>query len=150
MPRITEEDKKQIGCGNVAAAGVPEQLLQVFPNPVLFWQETKPVELYEQMLQDFDIRAVFDASPGSGALAEAALRLGISYVGVTTSSTHAKWLGNVTDRVAMSHLATPGRPLYNQQLAKDVNSHFGDMLAGLQESADMEDVDVHELLPDSS
>ena len=146
MPRITEEDKRLIVGGS--ASGVPDQLLQAFPNPVLYWQEAKPVDLLEQLLTDFDMRAVFDISPGSGALAEAALRLGISYVGVTTTSTHAKWLGNVIDRVAMGHLAMPGRPLYNKEVASDVNTYFGDMLAGLQESADMEDVDVDSLMPE--
>ena len=147
MPRISEEDKKKILGGN--AASVPEPLLQAMPAPVLFWQESKPVELLEQILVDFDIRAVFDVSPGSGALAEAALRLGICYVGVTTDTSHARWLGNVLDRVAMTHVATVGRPLYNKEMAVDVNSHFGDVLAGMQESADMEDVDVGDLMPDS-
>ena len=49
------------------------------------------MELVEQLLTDVDVRGVFDISPGSSALAEAALRLGISYVSVTTKSTHAKW-----------------------------------------------------------
>jgi len=148
MPRISEDDKTSVF--GRRAPSVPDQMLQAFPNPVLYWQESKPVELFEQILTDFEIRAIFDVSPGSGALAEAALRLGICYVGVTTNSTHTRWLGNVLDRVAMSHLGTPGRPIYSKELASDVNSYFGDMLAGLKESADMEDVDVGELLPDSA
>ena len=150
MPRITEEDKKIIFDGSQNHAhGVPDPLLRAFPNPVLFWQESKPVELFEQLLLDFDIRGVFDVSPGSGCLAEAALRLGICYVGVTTKATHAKWLGNVMDRVAMSHVVTPGRPCYSKDLAADVQTHFGAMLAGLKESEDMEDVDLAELMTDS-
>ena len=107
------------------------------------------MELFEQILQDFDIRCVFDVSPGSGALAEAALRQGICYVGVTTDTTHTRWLGNVLDRVAMTHVATPGRPIYNKEMAVDVNSHFGDVMAAFQENAEMDDVDVGELMPDS-
>ena len=117
---------------------------------MLLWQEAKPVEFYEQLLTDFDIHGVFDVSPGSGACAEAAMRLGICYVGVTTKAAHAKWLGNVLDRVAMSHAATPGRPCYLKELAGDVQTYFGDMLAGLQESEEMEDVDLEELLPESA
>ena len=75
--------------------------------------------------------------------------MGICYVGVTTNTAHTKWLGNVLDRVAMSHVTTPGRPIYNKELANSVMTYFGDMLAGLQESADMEDVDVGEIMPDS-
>ena len=117
---------------------------------MLFWQESKPVEYYEQMFTDFDIHGVFDVSPGAGAAAEAALRLGICYVGVTTKTAHAKWLGNVLDRVAMSHGVTLGRPCYLKDLAADLQTHFGDMLAGLQESAEMDDVNLAELLPDGA
>ena len=138
FPKITKQ---------ILSTAKPEQLLQLFPNPVLFWQERKPVDLFEQLLIDFDIRACFDVSPGSGALAEAALRLGICYVGVTTKAMHAKWLGNVVDRVAMSHMATPGRPCYQKDLAFDVQNYFSDMLAGLEESNDGEDVDVADLMP---
>ena len=105
------------------------------------------MELLEQLLTDFDIRSIFDVSPGSGALAEAALRLGICYVGVTTNRTHARWLGNVIDRVAMSHLGTLGMPIYDKELASDVNAHSGDLIVGLQESADMDDVDIAGLFP---
>ena len=35
-----------------------------------------------------------------------------------------------------------------KDLAGDLQQHFGDMLAGLQESAEMEDVDLAELMPD--
>ena len=126
MPRITEEYTHLILEGS--AAGVPDQLLQACTNPVLYWQESKPVALMEQLLTDFGVCGVFHISPGPAALAEAALRVGISYVGVTAKSTHAKWLGNVIDRVAMSHLATPGRPMHNKELATDVNAYFGDML----------------------
>ena len=148
MPRITEGDNKHIFDSPACVAhGVPDALLQAFPNPVLLWQEAKPVELYEQIFTDFDIHGVFDVSPGSGACAEAALRLGICYVGVTTKTAHSRWLGNVMDRVAMSHAVTPGRPCYMKDIAGDLQTHFGDVLAGLQESADMEDVDLEDLLP---
>ena len=75
MPRITEEDKRLMVEGSVA--GVPDQLLQTFPKPVLYWQERTPVELMEQLLTGFDVRGVFVISPGSAALVEVALRLGI-------------------------------------------------------------------------
>ena len=53
------------------------------------------------------------------------------------------------DRVAMSHVVTPGRPCYFKDLAADVQTHFGAMLAGLKESEGMEDVDLAELMTDS-
>ena len=48
----------------------------------------------------------------------------------------------------MSHVVTPGRPCYFKDLAADVQTHFGAMLAGLKESGDMDDVDLAELMPD--
>ena len=52
------------------------------------------------------------------------------------------------DRVAMSHVVTPGRPCYFKDLAADVQTHFGAMLAGLKESEDMEDVPLAEIMTD--
>ena len=82
-------------------------------------------------------------------MTEAALRLGLCYVGVTTKASHTKWLGNVLDRITMNHIATPGRPCYSKELASLAQSHFGERLAGMEESANMEDVDLAELLPDT-
>ena len=144
IPRISEADKA--GIMGAGFAGVPEQLLQSFPNPVLFWQEAKPIEIYEQILTDFDIRCVFDVSPASGALAEAALRLGICYVGVTTKATHAKWLNNVLDNVALAHMATPGRPCYAKDSADEIQTHFADILVGLEEAAAAEDLDMEQIM----
>ena len=131
------------------APSVLDALVQAFPNPVLYWQESKLVELLARVVVDFDIRVVFDVPPGSWALAEAALRLGICYVGVTTDATHTSWLGNALYRVAMTHLASLGRPMDNKEVAGDVNAHFGDVLVGFKEGADMDDVDVGQLLSDS-
>ena len=123
LPRITEADKRSI-MGTSSPAGLPDQLKKSFPNPVLFWQESKPVELYEQFLVDFDFKAIFDLSPGSGGLAEAALRKGCAYVGVTTSTEHAKWLNNVLDRVALTQMATAGTACHAKDLSADIRLHF--------------------------
>ena len=101
------------------------------------------MELLERLLSDFDIRSVFDASLGSGALAEACLRLGILYVGVTTSATHSKWLGNVTDNIVLNHMSTPGRPCYQKDTANEVKLHFSDVLVALEENAVAEDIDMN-------
>ena len=141
IPRISVKDKAEI-VGMFSPAGVPESLMQEFSNPILFWQEGKPVEIYEQMLADFDVRSVFDVSPGSGALAEACLRLGITYVGVTTRPTHATWLSNVLDRVVLGHIVTPGRPCYQKDFAVEVQTHVSDILLVLQESESADDFDM--------
>jgi hypothetical protein len=141
IPRIAEKDKAEI-VGMSSPAGVPENLTQEFSNPILFWQEAKPVELYEQLLADFDARSVFDVSPGSGALAEACLRLGISYVGVTTRMTHATWLSNVLDRMVLGHIVMPGRPCYQKDFAAEVRTHVSDILRALEEAESADDIDM--------
>ena len=145
LPRISEKDKKSI-VGNESPANVPKELLQHFPNPVLFWQEAKPVEIYEQLLLDFDIRSIFDVSPGSGGLAEAALKLGVMYVGVTTSQTHTKWLDNALDRVAVGHTKTPGRPCYDKEFAAEVQTHCSDILIALDTESDKHGTDPVEVM----
>ena len=77
------------------------------------------------------------------------MRLGLCYVVVATKASHTKWLGSVLERITINHIATPGRPCYSKELASLVQSHFGDMLAGMEESANMEDVGLAELLPDT-
>ena len=87
MPRVTGQDKQFIFDSFVSTPG---QLLQAFPNPVLFWPEGKPVEFLEELLLDFDVRGVFALSPGCGFLAEAASRFGICYAGATVEAIHDK------------------------------------------------------------
>ena len=129
-------------------AGVPEQLLHIFSNPVLHIFPNL-VDSFELLLIAFDIRAELDVSLGSGALAEAALRMGFCYVGVTVKAAHTKRLGNVADRVTMSHMAMPARPCYQKDLASDVQHNLSQLFAGLQQSTDCEDVDMAELMPDA-
>ena len=145
MPRISATDKAVI-MGGASAAGVPEPLRVVCPNPPLFWQECKPTELYEQLLSDLDVTSVFDLSPGSGALAEACLRLGATYAGVTAKAEHARWLQNVLDRITVKHVITPGRSLFNKESVDTMRLHFGDILQAVDTEADGEDINVATLL----
>ena len=48
----------------------------------LFWQECKPIQFWLTLLKDLNIKAVFDLSPGSGALAEAVMSIGALCHGV--------------------------------------------------------------------
>ena len=47
-----------------------------------FLNASKPIAFWQALLDDWSIQAVFDVSPGSGALMEAALRRGAVYHGV--------------------------------------------------------------------
>ena len=96
-------------------------------------------------MEDLDVSAIFDVSPGSGALAEACLRLGLQYVGVTTSDTHNRWLQNVLDRAAVEHIVTQGRPMYQRSLVDHVKRHFDEVLSTLEAARSAEDVDIESL-----
>lgn len=48
----------------------------------LFWSESKPIALWCALLDDFKVQAIFDVTPGSGALMEAAMTRGVQYYGV--------------------------------------------------------------------
>ena len=48
----------------------------------LFWQETKPIGMWRALIQDFQVKSIFDVTAGSGALAEAAMMEGAVYHGL--------------------------------------------------------------------
>ena len=48
----------------------------------LFWNESKPIALWCALIDDWKVQAVFDITPGSGALMEACLTRGVLYYGI--------------------------------------------------------------------
>ena len=48
----------------------------------LFWNESKPIAFWCALIDDWKIQAIFDVTPGSGALMEACLTRGVLYYGV--------------------------------------------------------------------
>lgn len=66
----------------------------------LFWQEAKPISFYLALIDDMQVKAVFDMTAGSGALMEAALTRGIQYHGVCFNRDHMTWLQAIADRAA--------------------------------------------------
>ena len=59
-----------------------------FRGVPLFWCETKSVTDWSRVLEDTMTQAVVDLSPGSGALAEACMKMGAQYFGVVFDRTH--------------------------------------------------------------
>lgn len=47
-----------------------------------------------------------------------------------------QWLQTIADRTACGLLVLEGSSLYNDEHAKTVKKHFGDVLAGLAQCAD--------------
>jgi hypothetical protein len=145
-PRISDADKKAI---LPSAVGAPDQVkLKLGGCDLLYWQESKSPEIWGQLLEDFDIEAVFDVSPGTGALLEAALRKGVRYVGVTTSDTHNAWLSNIADRIACCHVATPGRSLHSVDLGAAAKKHFQDVIDTLMVAAALDQEPSDDECPD--
>jgi len=139
LPKISCTDKEKT-CptssgsvsppGHVSEKGVP-----------LFWHESKPVVFWTALLHDFDIQAVFDLTPGSGALASACLSAGCLYFGIIGNEYHLSWLQNVLDRTALCELVKAGTPLYQEDMASSIKEHFADLLDELNRENAADDSD---------
>ena len=90
----------------------------------LIWQESKSVKMWSALVADLDVGAIFDCSPGSGALAEAAMCAGVHYVGVCANDKHKPWLQNVLDRAVLTQIMTQRAPLIDASLASRRTGHF--------------------------
>ena len=89
-------------------------------------------------MEDTMSRAVVDLSPGSGALAEACMKMGVHYFGVVFDRTHFQWLSNVVDRASLQYMCAQAGLLYHADLATHVKELFSDHIGG-------HDVDEDEL-----
>jgi hypothetical protein len=82
IPRVTVTEKSKIFTARKPPT-LPESWVDSYgQTEPLFWQEAKPIEVWQSIIQDYQIKAIFDLSPGSGALAEAALNECIVYHGI--------------------------------------------------------------------
>ena len=102
----------------------------------LFWCETKSVTAWVQVLEDTMSQAVVDLSPGSGALAEACMKMGAQYFGIVFDKTHHQWLSNVVDRASLQYICAQGGVLYHADLATHVKELFSDHIAGGDDDED--------------
>ena len=93
----------------------------------LFWQERKNTKFWAQLLHDLNIRAVFDATAGTGQLARACLQHGILYTGVAKNQTHAQMLNKILDRHAVSLVGQTGAACHDADLAALAKEHFSDL-----------------------
>ena len=131
LPLISKADKQRV------MGDEPEQPpLKIFDGDrgmPLYWQEWKPVEFWKDILHCLDARMVIDMSPGSGAAGRACLRLGIQYTAACRTGAHAIWLAKVLDRESCELIVTTKSPLFEQDLAQMIKTHFSDVLSQLQE-----------------
>ena len=146
LVNVAEKGKMLQGLGVASAApsadAAPEDWQERHgpDEQPLFWQESKPISLFATILDEFKIKAVFDATPGSGALMEASMTRGAVYHGLCLNKEHQQWLQNIADRTACALVTLQGSTLFSEGLAVDVKKHFPEILEELaSKSADIED-----------
>ncbi len=137
LPFVSKEDKEKI-LGHAPKDPKPA-LFDTSTGQPLFWAERKSLDLWKAILQDLDVKAVFDLSPGSGTCGRAALELGISYVGVARQPAHVAYLNNVIDRHALHLICKAGSPLCQQDLQHCIEEHFRDILDQVKIAAESTD-----------
>ena len=125
--------RRQRNSARQAARGPPTKIFDADRGMPLYWQERKPVDLWEDLLASIDAKMVVDLSPGSGAAGRAAMRLGISYVAACREESHASWLSNIFDREACELIVKAKSPLFEQNLASLIKTHFAEVLAQLDQ-----------------
>ena len=140
LPRISVEEKQKI-FGK--SGSLPDKWLKNIPAGCpLFWGETKSVSFWVQILTEMGAKCVVDLTPGSGALAEAAMTLGVQYFGFVTDHVHLGWLTNVVDRASCRQIVKTGSFLYQEDLAVSLKEMFSDIVgAGAEEEEEEEDPD---------
>ena len=107
----------------------------------MFWGETKSVAFWVQLLTELTATCVVDVTPGSGALAEAAMILGIQYCGFCADFGHMGWLSNVIDRASVRQIVKSGTFLYQEELADELKEMFSAIVEPEEENEGQEDPD---------
>ncbi|CAJ1446953.1 unnamed protein product, partial [Effrenium voratum] len=119
LPKITVADKKAIMGAAEAPGGWPAA-----KGLPLFWQESKSCSFYKSLFQTLKPTLAIDAEIGSGQAAQAALQLGISYVGIAKHTSHMNFVANAVDKSALRHIVETGHMLFNKQLSESINEIF--------------------------
>lgn len=125
LPRISPTDKLDI-IPSTSGHPIPKSWKEASSVP-LHWTEVKPVEYYEALLKICNASTVVDLQ-GCAAIATAAFKLNVQYLGMCAGPKHANWLSNVVDRSIIRVLINSNHPLYAQGLAELLEKHFSDEL----------------------
>ena len=129
MAKVRSEDKQAILAKTGELASPPPRLGASLNGAVpIFWQERKPTAFWRQLLNDLDVRAVCDLTPGSGVLAHACLMEGWPYIGVTATAAHCSYMQNRLDRDAVGIISMSGSAMYDEDLAGLIKQHFADIV----------------------
>ena len=145
---MSKQEKGQICAPSAQAASIPDDWEErLGDNAVpLFWQESKPIQFWAALLEEYKIASVFDCTAGSGALLEACMTQGTLYHGLCTSKEHKGWLQTIADRAACGLVSLEGSTLFSDTLALEVKKFFPDVLTTLAPSSNAPDAPME---PDS-
>ena len=140
LPRISAVEKATVfgrsSAGNPTRAACPSKW--DFGGVPLFWRESKTSELWKAVLDLFNIKTIVDFTPGSGALAVAAMSRGLKYTGFVEEPKHLAWLQNILDTAALRYIAKKGEFLYMEDLAELITQHYQDLLENSEDAPDVE------------
>ena len=86
----------------------------------------------------FNVKIVVDFTPGSGALARAAMSRGAKYTGFVEDGKHLAWLQNIVDTASLRFIASKSQALYQEDLAELITQHYRDLLDNPEEGPEVE------------
>ena len=128
LPKIRREDKGQIFSGGATGGLSPQPKKWDWGGLPLFWRESKSQTFWEELLDMFDITQILDLSPGSGALARAAMATGkATYLGLVVDTRHFTWLQTIVDTSSLRFIAKQG-PLYLADVAELITMHYKELV----------------------
>ena len=140
LPRISTMEKATVfpasSAGDPLRAACPAKW--DFGGVPLFWRESKKTELWEAILTLLNVKSIVDFTPGSGALACAAMSRGLKYTGFVEDAKHLAWLQNIMDTASLRFIAKKGEALYMEDLAELITQHYQDLLEEEDERPDVE------------
>ena len=140
FPRISAQEKASIfpnGCSGDPPRS-PQPQKWDFGGVPMFWRESKSSDLWEAILGMFSIKHIVDLTPGSGALARAAMSRGLKYTGVVSDAKHLAWLQNTLDTAALRFIAKKGESLYMADLAELITQHYQDCIEDADPTPEVE------------
>ena len=126
LRRISIEDKEKLFPSSTQTSACPGHWTRSAGVPV-FWNESKSMDFWMNWIRTWDLGVVVDLSPGSGALAAAAMKQSVQYVGVCQSTAHQVWLANAMNKVAVEMVADAKSPLFISDIANSLKTTFADL-----------------------
>ena len=91
-------------------------------NPLL-WGEWKPVTLFSTIIRDFNVAAVVDMSPGSGAACLASLYSNVPYCGIAFNEKHETWLRDLLQKMFVA-MVISNDVVADAELVKSVGTYL--------------------------